>query len=123
MSLITLPWPSSTLSGHANGHWRAKSAETAKHRRWAADATRAALYRAVLGSPIPDGDILLSVRFVPPNRRGDRTNFPNRMKAYFDGIADALGVNDSRFLPAYQFADPEAPGRVEVTVQLPIREV
>lgn len=31
-------------------------------------------------------------------------------------IADALGVNDKRFLPAYEFYPPEKPGRVEVCV-------
>lgn len=61
------------------------------------------------------GDVHVRVRFVPPDRRGDRVNFANRMKPYFDGIADALGINDARFLPSYEFAAPEKPGRVEVT--------
>lgn len=43
-------------------------------------------------------------------------NFPNRMKPYWDGIADALCVNDKRFLPEYRFSEPEAPGRVEVEI-------
>lgn len=58
----------------------------------------------------------VTVRFVPANNRGDRINYPNRMKPYFDGIADALGVNDKRFVPMFIFAQPEAPGRVEVWV-------
>ncbi len=62
------------------------------------------------------GDIPVRVRFVPPDRRSDRVNFANRMKPYFDGIADALGVNDVRFLPSYEFAEPEKPGRVEVVL-------
>ncbi len=66
---------------------------------------------------VPDvGDIPIAIRFVPPNRRGDRTNFPNRVKAYIDGIADALRVNDRRFSPIYQFDEPEAPGAVYVTL-------
>ena len=36
--------------------------------------------------------------------------------AHLDGIADALKVNDSRFLPSYEFCEPEAPGRVEVVL-------
>jgi hypothetical protein len=35
------------------------------------------------------GDVRVSVTFYPPDRRGDRVNFANRMKPYFDGIADA----------------------------------
>jgi len=108
--MIILPFPSSALSGHSKNHWRAKSGPTAKHRAWAHQATLAA--RPVV--PVA-GDIAICVRFVPPDRRSDRVNFPNRMKPYFDGIADALGVNDARFLPSYVFSAPEKPGRVEVT--------
>lgn len=111
MTVITLPWPPASLSGHNTGHWRSKSGPTAKHREWARLATLAA------GVTAPaTGDILVGVRFLPPDRRGDRTNFANRMKPYFDGIADALGVNDSRFLPTYVFAEPSKPGRIDITV-------
>lgn len=109
--MITLPFPPSSLSGHAKGHWRPKHAVTSKHREWALRATQSAGVKAP-----ENGDIRVAVRFVPPDRRGDRVNFPNRMKPYFDGIAEALGVNDSRFVPEYSFADPEKPGRVEVSL-------
>jgi hypothetical protein len=111
VSEIELPWPPSSLSGHNTGHWRAKSAIVAKHREWAKLATLAAHTAAPA-----DGDIRLIVTFYPPNRRGDRVNFANRMKPFFDGIADALKVNDSRFLPAYQFAEPVKGGRVVVRI-------
>ena len=109
--MIVLPWPPSSLSGHNKGYWRARYEITRKHRNWA----RLATLEAKVPAP-PDGDIPLHIRFVPPNRRGDRTNFANRVKAYIDGIADALGVNDARFKPSYEFAEPEKPGRVEVHV-------
>jgi crossover junction endodeoxyribonuclease RusA len=109
--VIILPWPPSSLSGHNKGYWRAHYEITRKHRNWARLATLDAKVRTP-----GDGDIPIRIRFVPPNRRGDRTNFPNRIKAYIDGIADALGVNDARFHPFYEFAEPEAPGRVEVIV-------
>ena len=110
--MIVLPFPPALLSGHANGNRRwEKIAATRKHREWAATATRAAK------PAVPNaGDIAIHVRFVPPDRRSDRVNMPNRMKPYFDGIADALGVNDVRFVPSYEFAEPEKPGRVEVHV-------
>lgn len=109
--MIVLPFPPSSLSGHAKGSWRAKAAETKKHRAWAHSATLAAKV-----PPPPAGDIPIHIRFVPPDRRGDRTNFANRLKPALDGIAQALGVNDARFLPTYAFADPEKPGRVEITI-------
>lgn len=111
MNPITLPFPPSSLSGHAKGHWRAKAAETKKHREWAKLATLAA------APTIPaEGDIRIHVRFVPPDRRSDRGNFPVRCKAYFDGIADGLGVNDRRFVPSFEFSEPQKPGAVHVSV-------
>lgn len=109
---IVLPFPPSSLSGHNNGNWRDKAGIVAKHREWASIATRAA--KAVA----PDaGDLLIRVRFYPPNNMSDRINFPNRMKPYFDGIADALKVNDCRFLPAFEFCEPDkAYPRVEVVL-------
>jgi len=113
MTTITLPWPPSSLSGHAKGHWRAKYEVTRRHRNWARLATMDAKVRGVPEA----GDIRLVVRFTPPDQRGDRTNYANRMKPYFDGIADALGVNDARFLPSYEFARPKPPGCVVVTLE------
>ncbi len=110
--MIELPFPPSSLSGHAKGHWRGKAAVTAKHREWAKNATLA----AGLAVPGIGGDIRVLVTFYPPNRRGDRVNFPNRMKPYFDGIADALRVNDSRFLPVYLFGEPVKDGKVVVVI-------
>lgn len=110
--MIELPFPPSSLSGHNKGHWRDKSSIVAKHRTWAKNATLAAKVRVPVS-----GDIWVSVTFYPPNNRGDRINFPNRMKPYFDGIADALKVNDSRFVPRYHFAEPVKNARVVVTVE------
>lgn len=108
---VVLPFPHSILAGHANGNGRwAKIKATKEHREWARLATL-----EVLDKALPEaGDIAVTIRFVPPNNRGDRINYPNRMKPYFDGIADALKVNDRRFDPCFIFCAPEKPGRVEV---------
>lgn len=109
--MIVLPWPSSDLAGHSSKHYRTMRPIIAKHREWAHNAT------LEVNPAIPaEGDILVHVRFVPANNRGDRLNYANRMKPYFDGIADALKVNDKRFLPSFTYSDPEKPGRVEVTI-------
>jgi crossover junction endodeoxyribonuclease RusA len=109
--LIELPFPPATLSGHNTGHWRAKSVIVKKHREWARLATLAS------GVAAPaDGLIRLSVHFYPPNRRGDAINFINRMKPYFDGIADALGVNDARFRPQFDWHDPDKDARVVISI-------
>lgn len=108
---IELPFPPATLSGHNNGTWHGKSSIVAKHRKWAALATLAGDVTAP-----DDGDIRVSVTFYPPDNRSDRCNFANRMKPYWDGIADALKVNDKRFLPSYHFGEPVHGGKVVVTI-------
>jgi crossover junction endodeoxyribonuclease RusA len=110
--MIELAWPPSILSGHAkgNGRW-AKIRATKQHRGWAKVATLAAMPR------VPEtGDIAIRFTFIPPDNRSDRTNFANRLKPAIDGIADALGVNDRRFLPSYDYRAPEKPGRVLVEI-------
>jgi hypothetical protein len=111
---VELPWPPASLSGHAKGHWRGKASVTAAHREWAKEAAVTAGAR----EPGP-GDIRVIATFYPPNRRGDRVNFPNRLKPYWDGLADAMGVNDSRFLPSFVFAEPVKGGRVVLSVIAP----
>ena len=109
--MLELPFPPAALSGHNKGHWHSKSGIVAKHRTWAKLATLAA------GGGVPsEGDIRISFTFYPPDKRGDRLNFANRIKPYADGIADALGINDARFLPSYHFAEPTKPAKVVVTI-------
>lgn len=109
--MIELPFPPSSLSGHSKGHWRHTAGIVAKHRAWARAATLAER------PSVPEtGDIIVTVSFYPPDQRGDRVNYPNRMKPYFDGIADAIGVNDRRFVPVYKFFPPENPGRVIISL-------
>jgi crossover junction endodeoxyribonuclease RusA len=80
---------------------------------WAALATIAADIRA----PEGEGDIRVSATFYPPDKRSDRVNMPARLKPYWDGIADALKVNDRRFLPSYHFAEPVSNPRVVVEIR------
>lgn len=109
--MLHLPFPPSTLSGHNTGHWRTKSLVVKKHRDWAYSATQSQSIN------VPEqGDILITVSFIPPDNRGDRVNFANRMKPYFDGIADALGVNDKRFVPRYFYAPADKGGQVHVQI-------
>ena len=111
--MIVLPFPPASLSGHAKGnsHW-GKSGVTKKWRDAAHMAAKASGYRAIND----DGkcDIAVHVSFYPPDRRSDRTNFSNRMKPIFDGIAEAIGVNDKRFVPEYHYCPVSKPGRIEI---------
>lgn len=108
--MITLPWPPAALSSNARGHWTTRARATRKYR----DDARLCTLAAKPSVPA-EGEIALTIRFVPPHRRFDPANYPAMAKAGIDGIADALKVNDKRFAPVWTYAEPEKPGRVEVT--------
>lgn len=111
MTLITLPWPPAALSSNARIHWAKRARATRKYRDDAFLCAKAAKPAVPAG-----GDIAIAVRFIPPHGRFDRANLPAMAKAGIDGIADALGTNDRRFKPVFSYAEPEKPGRVEVTI-------
>jgi hypothetical protein len=110
--MIELPWPPATLSGHNNGNRWEKSPIVKKHREWARDAAQA------LGFAPPEkGDIPISVVFYPPDNRSDRINYWNRCKPYFDGLAEGMGVNDKRFVPAgYYIREVVKGGKVVIYI-------
>lgn len=109
--LIELPWPPCELSGHHNVHWRVLQPIKKKHREWAMKAALAA------NISVPAiGDIRVTATFYPPDQRTDRVNMPTRLKPYWDGIADALKVNDRRFLPAFYYAEPVKNAMVVVSI-------
>lgn len=114
--MIVLPWPDKRLSPNARQHW----AQLAKVK---AEARQEAHWLAKSDMPLRDRQavaegeerIPMRVTFYPPdNRRRDDDNMVGGFKAYRDGIADALGVDDRRFRPHYFFEDAEKPGRIVV---------
>jgi crossover junction endodeoxyribonuclease RusA len=115
---ILLPFPDAKLAGHNAGHWSNKNAAVRDHRNWAYIGTLAMRGNRAVAKRLQatKDDIPLIVTFVPDNNRGDRTNYPNRMKPYYDGIAEALGVNDKRFLPQYVYEPAQKPGHVIVEI-------
>lgn len=91
MTLI-FPWPAKELSPNSRCHWSKKAKAVKKYR----EACWAIALQAKIKAP--EGPIALSVLFVPPDKRHrDWDNAIASAKALFDGLADALGVNDSRF--------------------------
>jgi Holliday junction resolvase RusA-like endonuclease len=112
--IIVLPWLDPKLSPNARVHWTVLSHAKKKARR---DAAFAAL-EALQGRKFAGGAVIpFKVTFCPPDaRHRDDDNMVASFKAYRDGIADALGVNDRQFSPEYVFADPCKPGRVEVEI-------
>lgn len=94
VAAVDLPWPSRTLHPNERPHW-AKKAKAAKSARMsAAWAVKGAGLGAIEASAIK-----VTCIFSPPpiKRNRDIDNLLASCKAYFDGIADAIGIDDSRF--------------------------
>lgn len=116
MIYFTLPWPDSRLSPNSRTHWRPK-AEAAKV------AKRTAFYMSLQAQP-DDGAMMpdlasphVLLRFHPVNRgRRDLDNAIASCKAYLDGIAASLKVDDSKFRLSAQMDEPRQPPCVEVVI-------
>lgn len=91
---LFLPWPDKRLSPNARVHWSslARAKKTAK---------RTAYYTALeagLGK-IEATAIKVRLSFFPPSaRRYDADNLIASMKAHLDGVSEAIGVDDSKFI-------------------------
>lgn len=96
MNELILPWPHKDLSPNARKHWRARQRESKKGR---ALAYLVAIEAGLKLAQIPAGRLHLHITFHPPTRRlPDDDNMLARFKPYRDGIADALGIDDKRFI-------------------------
>jgi crossover junction endodeoxyribonuclease RusA len=115
---IVLPWPDRRLLPNfkRRSHWRAYQpvAKTAKTLAWA-ETIAQLLPEQRKALVAGEGPIAVRIAFYPPDRRRrDDDGMVGSFKHARDGIADALGIDDSRFKPHYFFEERGAPGRVEV---------
>ena len=110
--MIDLPWPPKELSPNARVHWT-KKAKAAKAYRM-----ECFILAKASGVKAPTGRVALSIEFVPPDRRRrDDDNCLACFKAGRDGIADALGIDDSNFVTTLWLAsEPVKGGMVRVTI-------
>ena len=111
--VITLPLPAKELSPNARVHWAKKSPITKKHR---SNASARTMYCLTKGDQIASYMLYF---FWKDKRRHDRDNASASCKAYLDGIADAIGQDDSTFeFDGVRFAIDKDNPRVEVRVIL-----
>ena len=93
MSEIILPWPSTALSPNARTHW----AKLAKTKRMYREACACSAKEQGLDRMNADA-LHLTLTFYAPTRRAfDLDNALARIKSGLDGLADVLGVDDSRW--------------------------
>jgi len=111
---VTLPWPSKSLSPNARLHWASKAKATKSAREAAFWLT----WEAIGGRRPGWARAKLEIEFCPPDaRRRDIQNFIGSLKAPVDGIADALGVNDSLFGFDFRMGSPVKGGAVLITLR------
>lgn len=114
---IILPWPARGLHPNARMHWAPKAKLTKAARALASEAAREAREAVGLGDWAERGEIPITVTFLPPDKRPrDLDGLLSQSKAYLDGVADSLGVNDRRFRPSLQLGAVVKGGRVAVDV-------
>lgn len=114
--VIDLPWPPKDLHPNARVHW-AKKAKAAKRAR--NDAAWFALSSGVRTHDFAGMESLdVSLVFLPPdNRRRDTDGMISSIKSYFDGIADVVGVDDSKWVfTGIRRGEPQKPGVVRVEI-------
>ena len=92
---IELPWPHKDLHSNARLHHMAKARAT--------KAARALAKAACLEKPRiePDANAVILIECYPKTFRGDVHNMPTALKAYIDGVADAMNVDDKAFKVDY----------------------
>lgn len=118
MIKITLPWPDSTLFPNRKGgrHWATYQRAKANARMEGHLAAKQAIGRntVLLTSRTP-----VRVTFHAPDRRNrDWDGLAGSIKHHIDGIAQALGVDDSIFRPVIidDTIDPAKRGFVTVEI-------
>jgi crossover junction endodeoxyribonuclease RusA len=114
MMTVTFPWPHKDLWPNRGAHW----AVLARHRKKARFAGFWLSIKAGVNSLRGSERIEVSVMFVPPDGiRRDTDGMISSIKGHLDGISDAIGIDDSRWIwAAPVMAKPEKPGRVVVTL-------
>lgn len=93
---LWLPWPDKDMSPNARVHWAKKAKAVKLARCFAYYKTLEADWGKI---SLPEGRLHLWIEFYPPTKRmPDDDNMLSRCKAYRDGIAEALGIDDKRFV-------------------------
>lgn len=112
--VIVLPWPPKELSPNARVHWAKKSKAAKQYRAECFLLTK----KAGIAAPLAD-EILFALDFVPPDRRKrDDDNLLASCKALRDGVADALGIDDNRFITQLRISrETVKGGEVRVRIQ------
>jgi crossover junction endodeoxyribonuclease RusA len=112
MIAISLPWPDARLSPNGRGHWRVshEAKQTAK-------ANAFWIAKEAIGQAIARRPVHVAITFHPKSkRRQDDDNMLASNKAALDGVAQALGVDDSEWSISIKRGEPVKGGRVDLWI-------
>ena len=114
-----LPWPDKKMSPNARPHWAALA-------RVKKAAKRDAYYLALEAGleKITAEKVRAKYTYFPPTRHTyDRDNLVGRTKAFQDGVAMALGVDDGKWETTYEIAGTvEKNGMVRIDLEWEAKE-
>lgn len=109
--IITLPWPPKELSPNMRQHFMALARAKKSFRTACAWQAKAQGARSMQAQRLA-----VNLTFFPPDRRHrDADNCLASMKSGLDGLADVLGVDDSKWRVSFEMA-AEIGGMVKVEV-------
>ena len=116
MIAILLPWPSRYLHPNSRVHWARKAKAAKAARQTAGWCAKEAGIRQ--GDPdIPEA-LKVTAIFMPPNNHAhDLDGCLSALKSSLDGIADALGTNDSKWQIAIRKDAPVKGGLVRIELE------
>ena len=110
---VTLPWPDRILHPNERPHWAVKARTAKKARQRGAVETIAAGFRRIEAEALK-----VTITFTPPdNRPRDTDGMLSSLKSYLDGVADVIGVDDSRWRITMCRETPAKPGCVRVVLE------
>lgn len=123
---LTLPFPPSELNPNARLNKFAKAAVTKKYRKQC--AARAQVIPSAFVAMLAQDKkprIIFDIAFVQASDSWDFDNMIAALKAAFDGISDAIGINDKFFRPgAFEYPAPDAKNpRIEIKIKKGIDHV
>jgi len=96
---VVLGWPPTDLSPNARKHWAVVAKAKKQYRRDCYSVSKEQLKKYKKETENIPERLVLEMTFIPPDRRSyDRDNLVARMKSGIDGLADALKINDKRFV-------------------------
>ena len=98
MSEILLPWPPRELHPNGRAHWAVKARHARKQRADAILLARQAGYDKIDWPE--NGRLAVWITgYAKDRRRRDEDGMLSSIKWALDGIAEVMGVDDSRFVP------------------------